>query len=207
MAQRKIALFGGSFDPIHLGHTGVAHVAGRQIEAETVVFIPAKCSPLKVSFPQADDHDRLRMIELAIRTDGAFAVSDCELRRAAPSYTLDTVRQFQASYGLDTSIYWLLGADSVKDLVYWHKIDELIDTCNVSVMYRGGFDVPTFDEYVPLWGSERVEKLRTHVVETPSIDISSTQIRRHLAAGIEVSQMLHADVADYIRQHGLYRRG
>lgn len=185
----------------------MAHVAGRQIEAETVVFIPAKCSPLKGSLPQADDRDRLRMIELAIRTNDAFAVSDCELRRAAPSYTLDTVRQFQADYGPETSIYWLLGADSVKDLVYWHKIDELIDTCNVAVMYRGGYDAPTFDEYVPLWGSERVEKLRTNVVETPSIDISSTQIRRHLAAGVEVSPMLHPDVADYIRQRGLYRRG
>ena len=205
--KRRIALFGGSFDPIHLGHTGVAHVAAQQLQAEKVIFIPAKCSPLKGSLPRASDDDRLKMIERAIQTEPDCAVNDCELRRPAPSYTLDTVRQFQASYGPETSIHWLLGADSVDDLVYWYKIDELIDACHVSVMYRGGYDAPTFDKYTSLWGPERVEKLRANIVETPSIDLSSTQIRERLAAGEDASEALHPDVASYIRRHRLYRRG
>ena len=138
MAKRRIALFGGSFDPVHLGHTRVARAAAEQIEAETVVFIPAKCSPLKRFLPHASDADRLRMIELAIQEDAVFSVSDCELQRAAPSYTLETVKQFQADYGPETSIHWLLGADSVNDLTYWHAIDELIDICSLTVMIRGG---------------------------------------------------------------------
>lgn len=207
MTRRRVALFGGSFDPIHLGHTGVARVAAQQLGVETVVFIPAKCSPLKGMLPHASDDHRLKMIELAITTEAMFAVSDCELRRPAPSYTLDTIRQFQADYGPDTSIHWLLGADSVGDLVYWYKIDELIDACCVSVMYRGGYERPTFDQYSCLWGPQRVDKLRANIVETPSIHISSTQIRERLAAGEDMNDALHPDVADYIRRHGLYRRG
>ena len=205
--KRRIALFGGSFDPIHVGHTGVARVAAQQLQAETLIFIPAKCSPLKGSLPRADDDDRLKMIELAIQTEPGFVVDDCELRRPAPSYTLDTVRQFQARYGSETSIHWLLGADSVGDLTYWHEVESLLDTCNVSVMYRGGYDAPVFDEYTSLWGSERIAKLQANIVETPAIDVSSTQIRERLAAGEDVSNALHPDVADYIRQRHLYKRG
>ena len=205
--KQRIALFGGSFDPIHLGHVAVARVAAQRLQAREVVFIPAKCSPLKGALPRANDDDRLKMVELVAATESIFAVSDCELRRAAPSYTIDTVRQFQADYGPETSIHWLLGADSVDDLVYWHKIDELIDACNVSVMYRGGYETPAFDKYEPIWGVERVQKLRANVVETPSIDISSTQVRQRLADGQDVSDLLHPDVADYIRRHDLYKRG
>lgn len=204
--KRRIALFGGSFDPVHLGHTGVARAAAKYIEAETVVFIPAKCSPLKGCLPRAGDDDRLKMIELAIRDDDVFAVSDCELHRPAPSYTLDTVRQFQAEYGPETCIHWLLGADSVDDLVHWHGIDELLDACSVSVMVRGRYEAPAFDRYVSLWGPDRVEKLAKNVVPTPEIDISSTEIRRRLCAGGDVSGMLAPEVAAYIRRRGLYAR-
>jgi nicotinate-nucleotide adenylyltransferase len=206
MTRRKIALFGGTFDPIHLGHSKVADTAAQRLGAEKVVFIPAKRSPLKGFLPAASDDDRLKMITLAIRNNKGFAVSDCELRRAAPSYTLDTVRQFQAEHGPETSVYWLLGADSVNDLVCWHRIDELIDVCSIAVMYRGGCDPPSFDKYVSVWGTERVRKLRANVIETPLIDVSSTQIRERLAAGEDVSNMLHPEVAAYIHARGLYRR-
>ncbi|MDI9431314.1 MAG: nicotinate (nicotinamide) nucleotide adenylyltransferase [Sedimentisphaerales bacterium] len=206
MAKRKIALFGGTFDPIHLGHTRVAEAAARQIEAENVVFIPAKCSPLKGFFPNATDDDRLRMIELATRSNERFSVSDCELRRPAPSYTLDTVKHFQKECGDDASIYWLIGADSVDDLILWHRIEELIDICYLAVMVRGGYAAPSFDRHLHALGRDRVEKLRRNVIETPSIDLSSTHVRHCLAAGEDVRDMLCPDVLDYIRRHGLYRR-
>lgn len=206
MAKRKIALFGGTFDPIHLGHTRVAEAAAKQIDAENVVFIPAKCSPLKGFSPNATDDDRLRMIELATRGNERFSVSDCELHRPAPSYTLDTVKHFQRECGDDALIYWLIGADSVDDLVLWHRIDELIDVCRLAVMVRGGYAAPSFDRHLQVLGRNRVEKLRRNVIETPSIDISSTLIRRRLAAGEDVGDMLCPDVLDYIRRRGLYRR-
>jgi len=204
MAERTIALFGGTFDPVHLGHTGVAQAAAVQIAAEKVIFIPAKCSPLKGFFPHAADEDRLAMIALAIAGNDLFAVSDRELKRPAPSYTLDTVRQFKGEYGQETSVHWLLGADTVPDLVHWHKIRELIDACNLTTMHRAGYPPPDFDQFEPLWGPERVAKLKCNVVETPRIDISSTEVRRRLAAGEDVAGMLHPDVIAYIRRRGLY---
>lgn len=206
MFERKIALFGGTFDPIHLGHTEVANVALQRLDADEAIFIPAKRSPLKGRGPTASDNDRLAMIALATESNERFRVSDCELRRSAPSYTLDTVNQFRDELGPKTAIYWLLGADSVADLVHWYRPEELIDACHVAVMYRGGYERPSFEKYLSRWGRQRVEKLQNDVIETPSIDISSTEIRRRLAAGEDVSKMLHPQVATYIRKQNLYAR-
>jgi len=205
MVTRRIALFGGTFDPIHLGHMTVASAAARKIDADKLIFIPAKISPLKGFFPFARDEDRLRMIELAIAGHDELAVSDCELKRPAPSYTLDTVRQFQHDYGPETSIHWLLGADSVADLVHWHKIEELIDECHLTTMQRPGY-MPEFDRFETRWGPQRVAKLNRDAIETPLVDVSSTEVRGRLAAGEDVSGMLHPEVIQYIRAHHLYRR-
>jgi len=205
MSKRKTALFGGTFDPIHLGHTTVAAAASRHIGAEKTVFIPARHCPLKNFFPEANDEARFEMISLAISVNENFEVSDYELSKPEPSYTLDTIRKFRADYGGDTSIYWLAGADNVEDFPRWYRIVELIDECNLAVMYRAGSPAPDFDRFIPLWGIERVEKLRRNVIATPLIDISSTKIRNRLAAGRDADDMLAPDVADYIRKHGLYR--
>jgi nicotinate-nucleotide adenylyltransferase len=206
MTTRRIALFGGTFDPIHLGHTTVAQAAARPIDAEKIIFVPAKISPLKGFFPFARDEDRLRMIELAVAGNNLFAVSDSELKRPAPSYTLDTVRHFKDEYGPATAIHWLLGADGVGDLVHWYRIPDLIDECHLTTMRRPGYPRPDFDRFEPLWGPQRVAKLKQDVIETPLVDISSTEVRRRLAAGEDVSAMLHPDVLRYIREHSLYRR-
>jgi nicotinate-nucleotide adenylyltransferase len=205
MAKRKIALFGGTFDPIHLGHTAVAEDAARKIGAEKIIFIPAKRSPLKGFLPKANDKHRLKMISLAIADKKIFMASDCELKKPAPSYTLDTVKQFKAEFGEDALIHWLIGADSIADLKYWHKIVELIDACIVTTMYRAGCAPPDFNKFESQWGLERVEKLQQNVIQTPLIDISSTEIRDRLAAEKDVTDMLCPSVAEYIRKHGLYR--
>ncbi len=205
MAKRKLALFGGTFDPIHLGHTAVAAAAAEHIGAEKVIFIPAKRSPLKGTLPKASDDDRLKMISLAIAGDRKFQVSDYELKKPEPSYTLETVRGFQADYGSEVSIYWLVGADGVDDLPYWYGIVELIDECNISTMYRAGCKMPDFSRFKDIWGPERVEKLKRNVIQTPLVDISSTEIRNRLAKGRDVTGMLHPAVADYIRKHNLYQ--
>jgi nicotinate-nucleotide adenylyltransferase len=204
MAERKIALFGGTFDPIHLGHTTVAAEALEAIDAEKLIFMPAKRSPLKGSHPKAGAHDRFRMIALAIAGHEKFELSNYELNRPEPSYTLDTVRHFQAAYKNQARISWLLGADSIDDLPYWYRVIELIDECNVSTMYRAGSPEPDFSQFEAIWGRKRVERLQRNVIRTSLIDISSTQIRKRLACGGDVSGMLHPDVADYIRDHHLY---
>ena len=203
--MKKIVLFGGSFDPVHLGHTQVAAAAAQYICAEKTIFIPARRSPLKMYPPSASDIDRLEMIKLAIAGHENFEVSDCELKRQLPSYTLDTVRKFQAACGDGGSIYWLVGADSIDELAHWYDVIELIDECNLAVMNRAGFDKPDFTGYEKLWGCRRIEKLQRNIVPTPLIDISSTDVRNRLAAGEEVAQMLNPAVLSYISKHGLYK--
>jgi nicotinate-nucleotide adenylyltransferase len=205
MVKRKLALFGGTFDPIHLGHTAVAAAADEHIGAEKVIFIPAKHSPLKGSLPKASDSSRLKMIVLAIAGEKRFQVSDYEIKKPEPSYTLQTVRGFQVDYGSEVSIYWLVGADSVDDLPYWYGIIELIDECNISTMCRAGCKMPDFSRFKSVWGSERVRKLQRNIIQTPLVNISSTEIRKRLAKGGDVTGMLHPAVADYIRKHNLYQ--
>ena len=205
MAKRKIALFGGTFDPVHLGHTAVAGDAARSIGAEKIIFIPAKRSPLKGFLPKANDEHRLKMIALAIAGKKTFEVSDCELKKPAPSYTLETVKQFQAEYGDGTLIHWLIGADSIDDLTYWHQVVELIDSCILTTMYRAGCAPPDFAKFEAKWGPKRIQKLQENIIQTSLIDISSTEIRDRLASGRDVTGMLAPSVAEYIRKHGLYR--
>lgn len=204
MTKRKIALFGGTFDPIHLGHTAVAAVAAEKIGAEKIVFIPAKQSPLKGFFPIASDDDRLRMAALAIAENRTFELSDYELKKSGPSYTIETVRQFQDNYGSDTIICWLLGADSVDELPHWYNASELCDECNLCTMYRAGLEPPDFTKFKDIWGRQRVEKLQQNIIQTPLVDISSTKIRNRLAVGEDISDMVHPAVADYIKKNRLY---
>jgi len=170
-----------------------------------VIFVPAKRSPLKGSTPKATGSERLDMIKLAIEDNAGFQVSDHELKKTIPSYTLETVREFQEQFGPDTSIYFLVGADTVDELPHWYKILDLIDQCNLSVMFRAGCTTPDFAKFTKLWGTQRVEKMRKNVIETPLVDISSTEIRNRLAQGLNVDEMLARPVAEYIKKHRLYQ--
>jgi len=129
------------------------------------------------------------------------------LLKPGPSYTLETVRQFQADYGHEISIYWLIGADSIDELQLWYGIADLIDECNLSTMFRAGCKPPNFAKFEDIWGPGRVEKLQRNVIQTSLIHISSTEIRNRLTDGDNVTDMLHPDVADYIHKHGLYQSG
>ena len=202
--KNKLILFGGTFDPIHLGHTAVALAASKKIGAAKTVFIPARRSPHKKIFPIADAQSRLEMISLAISDTPNFSVSDYELKKTEPSYTLNTVLNFLAGPGKDTKIYWLIGADTVKDLPKWYKIHDLNEICNLSVMFRAGFDKPDFTGLEAVLGENGVKKLRSNVIETPLIDLSSTQIRQKIAHQEPISAIVNPDVAAYIQKNKLY---
>jgi nicotinate-nucleotide adenylyltransferase len=200
----KLILFGGSFDPIHKGHLDVASYSFEKIGADKLFFIPAKRSPHKEDFPSASEADRVSMIRLAIGEQQRFAVSDFELKRPAPSYTIDTVFEFKKEYGDLTEIFWLIGADMIKELDKWHRVGELIDACNLCVMYRAGFKRPDFTEFREHLGQNRVEKLDKFVISTPLIDISSTEVRQNLAKRRDVSGFLAGSVLGYIAENKLY---
>jgi len=201
--SKKIILFGGTFDPIHCGHVIVAEYSASQICADEVVFVPAKRSPHKEVFPVASGEDRLEMIRIAISCKDKFRLSDCELNRCDPSYTLDTVRSFRTEYGKTAEFFLLIGADMVKDIDNWYRIEELVDECTLCVMQRGGQKSPDFAKVSGL-GGERIEKLNRNVISTPLTDISSTEIRSRIACGFDTGDMLDVGVADYIRKKALY---
>jgi nicotinate-nucleotide adenylyltransferase len=202
--KKKILLFGGSFDPIHNGHTIVAHHAIEHVGASELVFVPAHRSPHKRFSPGASASERLMMIELAVAGKKMMCVSDCEINRDPPSYTIDTVRLFHDQYGDDADLYWLVGGDMLEDLPQWYRIRELLDECTVCLMLRPGFEVPQFDKFINVFGYEQVEKLKRNIILNPLVDISSTEIRRMVVAGEDISQMVHPAVATYIKAHGLY---
>jgi nicotinate-nucleotide adenylyltransferase len=202
--SEKIILFGGTFDPVHIGHIEVAQSAAKEICASKVILIPARRSPHKEQKPVATDNDRIAMLKLAIAGKSLFQISPIELNRAEPSYTIDTIRYFKRKLKEDCQLCWLIGADMLKDLSKWYKIDELLKECTICVMNRGGFDKPDFDSLSGKLAAENVEKLWQNTIETPFIEISSTDIRQKILQNQDFSKFLHPSVWDYIKTHRLY---
>jgi nicotinate-nucleotide adenylyltransferase len=202
--SEKVILFGGTFDPVHTAHIVVAEAAAGKTGAKKVILIPARRSPHKDLKPVATDNDRIAMLKLATAGKSLFQISPVELNRAEPSYTIDTIRHFRQKLGPNYQLCWLIGADMLKDLPRWYRIDELLKECTICVMNRGGFNRPKFDSLGGKLGTEAVEKLRQNQIETPLIEISSTKIRQKLENGKSASKFLHPDVLDYIKKHKLY---
>jgi len=202
--KQNIILFGGSFDPIHNGHLAVASYAFDHLGADRLIFIQARRSPHKTDLPTADGAARLAMIRRAIAGREGFDVSDCELKRAAPSYTLDTVFQFRDQTCGAAEIFWLVGADVIGDLAQWYRVEELLGQCRLCIMYRGGLPRPDLTQLIFAFGAERVRQLEKDMLPTPLIDVSSTDVRSRLAAGKPVEALVPASVQDYIRQNALY---
>lgn len=205
--KNRIILFGGTFDPIHLGHVRAAEAAQQYLDAERVIFIPARRSPCKPEPPSASEEDRLRMVQLAIEGHEGFEVSDCEFHRPPPSYTVETVQEFRERLGSEADLFWLLGADAVKDLPRWYQIDRLMELCRIAVMYRAGYPKPGFSLCKPYFTAEQIRSLEENVVPVPLVDISSSEIRRRLACGQDASDRVPAPAAEYIRRRRLYGCG
>ena len=134
--MKKIAVYGGTFDPIHHGHLILAREALERLGFENVIFVPTAVSPFRES-PVASAEMRLLMVRAAIEGEPRFVVDDCELRRPAPSYTIDTIEEIRAREG-DAEIYYLLGEDNVPTLRNWHRFDELIKAVRFVVLIVGG---------------------------------------------------------------------
>ncbi len=177
--HKKTILFGGSFDPIHTGHLRVAHHAMGELVADEVIFIPARRSPHKTDSPTLGCH-RFAMIAKAIDDFDGFSVSDCELLRSEPSYTLDTVRFFREQLGSDVVLHWLIGADQLADLEKWYRVGDLLNECRISAMVRAGYPPPDFGRFAEVFSPEIISQLKDDIVQTPQIDLSSTEIREQV---------------------------
>jgi len=191
----KIGLYGGSFDPVHFGHLIVAQEVCERFALDRVIFIPAAQSPLKPSAVHASAADRLAMLEAAIEGDPRFAVSDIELRRGGLSYTLDTVREFQALHPSDT-FYWIIGADQAARLPQWHAVDQLAKMVEFIVVDRPGSLAAQM---------ATVPGLQLHRVPRRLIDISSTELRERARRGLPLEYFIPHKALVYLKEHCLYR--
>lgn len=206
--KQRIVLFGGTFDPIHNGHLIVAGDVGRQFDADKIVLIPSSNPPHKENANITEAKHRLAMARLAVQDDNFFDVSDCEMCRSGPSYTLDTVRYFRDKYGPDAELYWLIGADTLGELAWWHRICELLSECTVVTAMRGGcqIDKAAWDKLAASSiQPEQITRLREHICQTPLIEISSSDIRRCVAMGLPIRCYVPQAIRDYIVTHSLYQ--
>lgn len=191
--KTRIALYGGAFDPVHQAHLEVARAAHRQTSLKKVVFLPAAYSPLKSHGPVASDADRLEMLELALGDTPEFVVDDSELRRGGLSYTVDTVRDFQA-HEPGAELFWILGGDQLAQLDRWHVIKDLVRRVTFLVVARPGYPLVAPDIPGLAWAH----------IEAPLMLLSSTNIRKRLAQGASVEGCLSPSVEAFIREKGLY---
>ena len=194
---RRIGVFGGTFDPVHEGHLAVARCARDAYDLDLTLFVPAPRPWLRPRGPVAPPEDRLAMVRLAVRGERGFEVSTVDLDRPGPTYTADTIRDLRTACGLDAEFYLVLGADSLRHLHRWERIERLIGQCVIAGVGRPGAPKPSeLPDGHP--GREAM------FVEGPMIDISATEVRRRLASGESCAGMLPSAVERYIRERGLY---
>lgn len=188
-----VGLFGGSFDPIHLGHLIVGRAVAEQLGLEELRFMPTGQQPLKQGKHEAAGADRVAMVAAAIAGEPGFALERLEVDRPGPSYTVDTLRALTTREP-DTAFLVLLGADAVGMLDQWHEADALPGLARVVAFARAGVPQPR-------------HPLLHQVVEAPAVEISSTAIRQRVAAGRSIRYFVPEAVAEYIAANGLYRNG
>lgn len=199
----RLGIFGGSFDPVHLGHLLLAECCCKQAELDEVWFVPTAHQPLKPAGPQVSNLHRLAMLQHACTHQTKFKISTIELDRGGISYSVDTLEAIHARQP-DAELFFLMGADSLADLPNWHRPDDICRLATPLVVHRAETDEPNFKALRPLVSAERLDRIRQHQVEMPPTPISSSQIRALIASGGAWQDFVPADVADYIRQHQLY---
>ena len=202
---RKVGLYGGSFDPIHNGHLIIARAVAEGLGLERVVFLPSAKPPHKSSDTLASPADRTKMVRVAIEPESGFEFSDFDLTRVGPSYTIDTVVHFRKEFGADVALSWIIGADSLAELPAWHRVGELVDECQIVTAARPGSTRIEWDGLLSRLSHDQVTRLRAGLMETPLIDISSSDIRRRVRQGRSIRYLVPDPVHAHIAAESLYR--
>ena len=201
--MRKIGILGGSFDPVHNGHIGLARDAKDQLGLDEVLMIPAKLQPFKLDKKMVSGEQRLEMIRLAVEDMPGITACDYELRQEEISYTYKTLKAITEMEGPETEVYFLTGTDSLLQIHRWKNADELLHNYNFVVGSRPGYKDDELRECI-----ERLKRdYNTNVtkVDNHQLNISSTEIRERLESGQGLSGLVPEVVERYIIKHGLYK--
>ena len=199
---------GGTFDPIHVGHLVAAEEAHCQCQLDKVIFIPSARPPHKTDTRNSPPDDRLRMVKLAIENNPFLEVSDMELTRHGLSYTIDTLRELHAIYGIGADLFFITGADSMIEIMTWKKPAQLLDEARFVVATRPGYVLEDLERSLPEQTERGENPLESvYMMEIPELAISSTDIRSRVATGRPFRYLVPDAVWEYIKARGLYLKG
>jgi nicotinate-nucleotide adenylyltransferase len=203
----RLGLLGGTFNPIHRGHLALASAARDGSRLDRVVLIPSARPPHKRldGADLAPAEDRLAMARLAAQGEPGLEVSDLELRRSGPSFTIDTIAAFERDRP-DAELFFIIGADSLGELESWRDAGKLLDRVRFVVVNRPGHDVERgLGAVEHALGAARAQGLRERTVTMEPVSVSATQIRDKVRRGEPIDGLVPDRVRDYIAAHGLYR--
>ena len=208
----RLGIFGGTFDPPHVGHLLAASDAIEHLGLDRLVFVPAAVQPLKAARDTAPALDRLAMVRLTVGPDPRLEADSVELDREGLSYTVDTLREFGRRYP-SAERYFLVGADVLATFAQWREPQTVLELATLAVLTRrsdGEDDARAQQAVVGRRGSvttvlDEALARRSTLVPTRRIDVSSTEIRDRVRAGRSIHGFVTDAVADYIGSHGLYR--
>ena len=190
--MKRIGLFGGTFDPIHLGHLAMAEFARDQLRLEKVMFIPSCLPPHKSQDSVASAKDRFQMVRRAVQGNRHFSVSDFEIKKGGKSYTIDTVHYFREVYPPTTQLFFIIGGDALNTLRSWRCIDEIFKIITFIVVNRPGY-------------AKKIQGIKYESVIMPGLDISSSDVRQRVKEGKSIKYFTTDNVERYIREHRLYQ--
>ena len=202
----KIGVLGGTFDPVHMGHLIVAEEVRARLDLDEVLFVPAGRPWLKLNNDNAISpaEHRVEMVRLAIADEPAYRLSAMEIDRPGPSYTVDTMTELSGQVGAEGRLYFILGWDNLNQLPRWHQPLRLVELCRLVPVRRVGFAAPDLDALeaaVPGLAKSLV------MLDTPQIEISSSEIRQRVRQGLSIRNLVPEAVEGYIKEHRLYLTG
>jgi nicotinate-nucleotide adenylyltransferase len=201
---RRLGVLGGTFDPPHVGHLWLATLAADAMDLDRVLFMPAARPPHKAGKRVSHAADRLLMTRLAIAADPSFELCTIEMERPGPSFTVDTVAALEERHGPETQLYLIMASDSLDQIDTWREPDRLLERIEWIVGPRPGMSLPDAAALKERFGAGAE---RIHLLTGPSLDVSSTDIRRRVAAGHAIRYLVPRGVEELIVDRGLYRRG
>lgn len=199
----RLGIIGGSFNPIHIAHLIIADRFVDQLHLDACYFVPTARSPFKVDDPMlASAEDRLSMVRLATEQHPLFHVSDVEVVRGGISYTIDTVGAMQEKFP-DAEIFILIGSDQAVEFVRWHQWEQLLRTSRLCIVRRPFLLTPEME--ARLTETLTVDDRKPTWINSPLLEISSTDIRTRVRSGKSINYLTTKAVRDYINEHGLYQ--
>lgn len=213
MAERRLGVLGGTFDPVHVGHLEAAQTGRLALNLDEVLLVPSHRPPHRQGHTSASPFHRFAMTAMAANHTGWARASDLELQRSGPSYTADTLAELHRQGWAPRQIFFMIGADAFADIGAWHAYPEILDACHFAVIARPGTTLDVVltrnpalrDRVIPVTEAGQAFSTGVFLIEATTPDVSSSSIRAKLAAQESVAGLLPDTVAHHIERHHLYQ--